>query len=600
MFGARFSDQRFRVQRFKVCAEWSKMKEAVTKVVCRWVAAGVFVLAGSIVLGQEPVNPLQPPDRSTPRAALETFLKSGDAFASFLALDYLPSPSRHDFSRLFMLGDHLMRGVDLSQVAPAAHMKVGIASSIALYETLCRIPLPSWEDIPGTNFLAGSTGTNDAQWVVPNTEIVLVRAQKGPHSGQFLFSAETVAKADDFYARVRTMPYLRPVPLDNINDILVTGGGWMVPYRWIRSAPSWLRIPMAGQAAWKWIALALLLGVFCLFLVPTFRLSRRGGPEHPFLMALAQLALPSFLLVAAPVLAYFALVQINMRDHVGAFIQLTAAAVFFIAAAWIAWRASLVVAEAIIASPRISPESIDAHLIRICTRLFGMVAGVGLLVMGADRLGMPVLGIVAGLGVGGLAIALAAQPTIENLIGSLSLYGDKPIRVGDLCRCGTDEGTVEGIGLRSTRIRGLDRSLTTIPNAVLSKMPIVNFAQRDRMLIQVVLGVRYETSQAQMRQLLAAMRDMLLGHPRIVPDPVRVRFVGFGTSTLDIEVYAYVATRDKGEFLAIREDILLQIMDIVEKSGTGFAFPSQTLYFSRDQGVDAGSLFENGNKDNRK
>ena len=258
----------------------------------------------------------------------------------------------------------------------------------------------------------------------------------------------------------------------------------------------------------------------------------------------------------------------------------------FLAGAWLSWRIAPVVAEAIIASPRIAPESIDAHLIRICTRLLGMVAGAGLLAVGADRLGIPVYGIIAGLGVGGLAIALAAQPTIENLIGGLSLFADKPIRVGDFCRYGSDEGTVEAIGIRSTRIRGIDRTLTTIPNATLSKMSVVNFAQRDRMLIKSVIGVRYETSPEQLRYLLVKIREMLLGHPRIHPDSARARFIGFGASSLDIEVFAYVTTRDRAEFLGIREDVFLRIMDIVEQSGTGFAFPSQTLYFARDDGLD--------------
>ncbi len=181
---------------------------------------------------------------------------------------------------------------------------------------------------------------------------------------------------------------------------------------------------------------------------------------------------------------------------------------------------------------------------------------------------------------------MAAQPTIENLIGGLSLFGDKPIRVGDFCKYGDDLGVVEGIGLRSTRIRGIDRSLTTIPNAVLSKMAVVNFSGRDRMMIKCVIGVRCETSPEQMRYLLARIREMLLSHPRIHPEPARARFIGFGASSLDIELLAYVTTRDWGEFLGIREDVLLRVMDIVEQSGTGFAFSSQTLYLGRDEGLN--------------
>jgi MscS family membrane protein len=271
--------------------------------------------------------------------------------------------------------------------------------------------------------------------------------------------------------------------------------------------------------------------------------------------------------------------------NVASAVELATTAVMFLAGAWLSWRLAPVVAEAIIASPRIAPESIDAHLIRICTRLLGMVAGVGLMVMGADRLGIPVYGIIAGLGVGGLAIALAAQPTIENLIGGMSLFADKPIRVGDFCRYGSDEGTVEAIGIRSTRIRGTDRTLTTIPNGTLSKLPVVNFAQRDRMLIRSVIGVRCETSPEQLRYLLVKIREMLLGHPRIDPDSARARFMGFGASSLDIEVFAYVTTTDPAEFVGIREDVFLRLMDIVEQSGTGFAFPSQTLYVARDGGL---------------
>ncbi len=422
--------------------------------------------------------------------------------------------------------------------------------------------------------------------MIPNTEIVLVRAPSGPHSGEFLFSAETVAKADTFYERVRSLAYTRPIPLENMLEIVIRGGGWLVPYTWVEAMPAWLQSPLAGQAVWKWIALALILASFAFLLGRAYRLSHRGSSERPFRRALAQMALPAFILLATPAVAYLALLHLNLRGGVASVFELLATAVIFLAGAWICWRFAPVVAEAVIASPNIPTESIDAHLIRICTRLLGMVAGAALLAVGADRLGLPVYGIIAGLGVGGLAIALAAQPTVENLIGGFTLFADKPIRVGDSCRCGSDEGTVESIGIRSTRIRGADRTLTTIPNAALSKMSVVNFAQRDRMLIKTVVGVRYETSPEQLRYLLVKFREMLRGHPSIHADSARAQFVGFGASSLDIEVSAFVLTRGGAEFLSIREDVLLRIMDLVEQSGTGFAFPSQTLYFGRDGGLD--------------
>ena len=255
----------------------------------------------------------------------------------------------------------------------------------------------------------------------------------------------------------------------------------------------------------------MILVVLALFLWFTYRVSQLGDHYHPFLQALAQFAMPVSVLAATPAVAYLALVQLNLIGGVGSAIELAANAVMFLAGAWMAWRLAPVVAEAIIASPTIAPESIDAHLIRVGARLLGIVGAMALLAVGADRLGVPVYGIVAGLGVGGLAIALAAQPTIENLLGGLSLFADKPVRVGDVCKYGDAVGTVEAIGIRSARIRGVDRTLTTIPNAALAKMPIVNLTRRDQMLIQTVIGLRYETNPEQLRYVLVKLREIAAG-----------------------------------------------------------------------------------------
>lgn len=546
----------------------------------------VLLLAPLTARGEDRAPPLQPPDRSSPRATLKTFLDSTDAFATFLAQEYLPSPTLGEFLRLRFLAKTPVGCLDLSHVAPSARRKTGGAAALALYETLSRIDLPAWDDIPGAEQEDQSAGTGLERWVIPHTEIALARAQGGSSGGEFLFSADTVARAHEFYERVRGLPYSRSVPVEGVFDIVVHGGGWPIRFSWIQAMPASLRVALLDNSVWKWIALALLVGLFSILLRWAYRLSLWGGSERPFVQALVRLTLPVFVVAATPMIALVALTQINMVGRAASAIDLAATAVMFLSGAWLSWRAAPVIAEAIITSPRIAPQSVDAYLIRISLRLLGLAAVAGLLSLGADRVGVPVYGIVAGLGVGGLAIALAAQPTVENLIGSLSLFADKPIRVGDFCKYGDDIGTVEGIGIRSTRIRGIDRTLTTIPNGALSKMPIMNFAQRDQMLLKTVIGVRYETRPEQLRFLLAKVREMLLGHPRISPDPARVRFIGFGPSSLDLEVFAYAMTRDWAEFLGIQEDVLLRIMDIVEQSGTAFAFPSRALYFTRDQGLD--------------
>jgi len=203
-----------------------------------------------------------------------------------------------------------------------------------------------------------------------------------------------------------------------------------------------------------------------------------------------------------------------------------------------------------------------------------------------QNLGFNIAGILAGLGVGGLAIALAAQKTVENFFGGVVVIADRPAKVGDTVRVGEHFGTVEDIGLRSSRIRTLDRTLVTIPNAEFSTARIENFGSRDHIRLYTVLQVGYDTSPDQMRYLLVEIRKMLYAHPMTLPDPCRVRFVNFGAHSLDLEVFVYTDTSDWNAFLAAREDIFLRIMDIVAASGAYFAYPSQTLYLGKDPGRD--------------
>lgn len=201
-------------------------------------------------------------------------------------------------------------------------------------------------------------------------------------------------------------------------------------------------------------------------------------------------------------------------------------------------------------------------------------------------LGFDVTAIIAGLGVGGLAIALAGQKTIENLFGGVSVLLDQPVRVGDAGRFGEVIGTVEDIGLRSTKVRTLDRTLVTIPNAEFSLMKIENFERRDKIRWLTTLSLRYETQPDQMRLLLMRLKELLIGHPMVLNDPARVRFLRLGVSGLDVEIFCFICTGDYNEYLSVVEDLNLKIMEIVAACGSGFAFPSSTVYLERSKGLD--------------
>lgn len=214
----------------------------------------------------------------------------------------------------------------------------------------------------------------------------------------------------------------------------------------------------------------------------------------------------------------------------------------------------------------------------------GRVGKVTVLAMGLvtalAELGFPVASLLAGLGLGGLALALAAQKTVENLFGSLALAVDQPIRVGDFVRIEDFVGTVEAIGLRSTRIRTLDRTLVSIPNGRLADMRLESFSARDRMRLACTVGLVYDTSATQMRQVLEGLEAALREHPKIWSEAVVVRFAGLAASSLDIEVMAWFETPDWSEFQLIRQEMLLRFMDVVERAGASFAFPTRTVHLA--------------------
>jgi MscS family membrane protein len=257
--------------------------------------------------------------------------------------------------------------------------------------------------------------------------------------------------------------------------------------------------------------------------------------------------------------------------------------------AWFTIVASGRIADAIAEQQRASKGTrfAEAALLRILFRLASIFVLAYLAIYAAEALSVPIAPLIAGLSVGGLAVALAIRPTLENVVGGLTLFADRPVRVGDFCRYGSEIGTVEEIGLRSTRIRSLERTLVTIPNSTFAHMELDNFSVRDQRLLKTILQLRYETTPKQLRYVLKELRIMLLAHPKVTEAPARVRFVGYGAYSLDLEVFAYLRCQDQDTFLAIQEDILLRVADIIETAGTSFAYPSQTLYYSRDRGLDA-------------
>lgn len=356
--------------------------------------------------------------------------------------------------------------------------------------------------------------------------------------------------------------------------------------RWMREhLPELLLRPgPRGLLTWQWLALPLLVAVAWgfgrLFASATLGLLSRAFARTRTSWDDALLTRLGGPLVFGWTLGFASLLLpwLGLNPPAQAFLYATSNAGAIVAFFWALWR-SVDIAGMALADSQWGRQSAAARSALSIGVRVGKVGVLGMgLVAALSQLGYPVASLLAGLGLGGLALALAAQKTVEHLFGSISLAVDQPFRVGDFVKIEDFVANVEAIGLRSTRFRTLDRTLITIPNGRLADMRLESFTARDRMRLACTIGLVYGTRAAQMRQVLEGLERVLREHPRIWPDAVVVRFKELAASSLDIEVMAWFETPDWPEFQLIRQEVLLQFMEVVERAGTSFAFPTRTVH----------------------
>lgn len=279
------------------------------------------------------------------------------------------------------------------------------------------------------------------------------------------------------------------------------------------------------------------------------------------------------------VAVYFGLLLLNLPEELMRVAVLILQTVGTVMAAWMVHKV-ITLAMAVLGEYALETESdIDDHLVPIVGRVL-RVALIGLVVvLIIQQWGYDATSLLAGLGLGGLAFALAAKPTLSNWFGSVMIFTDRPFTMGDRIEVDSGSGVVEEVGLRSTRIRTREDSLISIPNADIASKPIENLSARRRRRITTTLGLVYATSADQLRDVLQRIRGMLEEHPEIDHSHLIVRFNGFGDSSLDIFVETYARVTGRGDYYRVAEDVYLAMMDEVEAAGTAFAFPSRSLYF---------------------
>jgi MscS family membrane protein len=355
-----------------------------------------------------------------------------------------------------------------------------------------------------------------------------------------------------------------------------------------RHLPSWLlREGAFDTAVWQWLALALLtllalgLGHFLArALIRTLRPIVRRTQSELDDKLIGAISRPIQLLIALALyrigIAWIAPSYL-LRTYLGRILT----GLIYLAIAWVLVRFIDVATTKLLAAMSGRQRTSAGSVMPLARRSLKVLAIAIAILATLSSWGYDTTALLAGLGVGGLAVALAAQKTIENLFGGIALTSDKPVLVGDFCRYGDKTGTVEDIGLRSTRIRTQDRTVVTVPNAEFSSLQIENFARRDKIWFRPILQLRKDTQPAQIRGILARLRELMQGHEKIEPTP-RVRFLAVAAHSVDIEIFSYVLTADYAEFLAVQEELLLRILEIVSEEGTALAVPTQLNFLTRD------------------
>ncbi|MEM0908674.1 MAG: mechanosensitive ion channel family protein [Pseudomonadota bacterium] len=525
---------------------------------------------------------LAPADTSSPRATYTAYWQEMSALEDAWAR-YKANKSAAGIQELARIGRRLVSMLDTSELPPATRFEAASAAALEIFDILVRLPRVEEAAVPGE-------GEDTPQkWRLPLTELTIERIAEGPRAGEYLFSADTVGRVDAFHRAIINEPLIHETRYPSWRDEIIHLTGPAIPDAFVAALPNAFNATLFGTPIWKVVVIVLLFGVVIVLTVlwaaVVARLRRTCNTAWGLSL---RLTVPGLLALLVALIGSFYPLQINPAGGFAEASHIMRSVLGYFAVAWSIWLLCFFIVEAIIAAPSIPDDSYDAHLLRLVARVAAFLFAGGIIVYGASDVGIPALGLLAGVGVGGFALALAAQSTVENLFGGVSIFADRPFRVGDFIRYGSDLGVVEAIGPRSTRLRGLDNTLTTVPNADLAKIHVTNISKRSKCLFVHVIGVRYETSRAQIEWLVEELRDRLTAHEMVeeASGLPRVRLVGFGSSSIDIEVRAYVLTSDYGEFLRVQEELMLMVMRAVEAAGTGFAFPSQTAYLARDSGLD--------------
>ncbi|MBT4760602.1 MAG: mechanosensitive ion channel family protein [Bdellovibrionaceae bacterium] len=462
------------------------------------------------------------------------------------------------------------RCFDLSQVNPVIRDKYSMKAVQQIKEVIDRVIIIKPELIPDSQDVK--------RWRLKDTEITISYIKEGDHTGEYLFTSETVLRAQEFYNKVKHLPYLKGSG----------NGAHLTTAFWEKNLPAWTQGETVNVPNWQWLGLliSILFGFFIKFLVENLihlfkKLTERkdASLRHKSILAIEK---PSGLIAAT----FFWLGTVHLLEIEGTLLATLLVLIkvtFSISFIWAAYNFTDIIASYLDRLTQKTENTLDDQLVPLVTKALRVFIVIFGLLMTIQNLGFNVMSLMAGLGLGGLAFALAAKDTAANLFGSIMIIIDRPFRVGDWIVANGVEGTVEEVGFRSTRIRTFYSSLVTVPNSILATTKIDNMGERQYRRDLVTLGVTYETSPKSLQSFIEGIKEIIKSNPHTRKDYFHVVFKSYADFSLNIMLYYFIKTDDWSLELKERENIYFEIYALADKLGVNFAYPTQTIYHEKKE-----------------
>ena len=533
-----------------------------------------LLLAGSLqsLSLSAQVNPtalsyLRPVNNQSPRECLRSFLSNMNV--------YHKANKNKDYNQMKVSMQRALQSLDLSQIPKLLREEQGEEAAIYLKETIDRIFIPNYEEIPDIEFDSNKRGV----WHLANTSITIARVTSSKDIESYLFSNNTIQHIKTFYNKVNHLPYVQGSGL---------GSGYEKEW-WSLNLPSWLQKPFLTLNWFQWagIFIAIVFGLALKTIVRFFihfglhKIEKTQKLSPSFIQFTQDIIRPLTLLLS--VAFWFLCLFILQIKGIGLAILHTILEIkFSICLIWISYQGVGYLSDHVRRIAFRTESKLDDQLAPLFERSLKIITLIAGILLSIQNLGVNVASLLAGLGLGGLAVALAARDTVANLFGSLMIIFDRPFQIGDWVKVDDVEGNIEDIGFRSTRIRTFYNSIITIPNSVIASTQIDNMGAREYRRIQTNLNICYETSPQKIENFIDAIKKVIEKHPKTHKKKYYVYFQNYAESSLEILLYFYLKVNDWDTELKERQTIFLEIYNIAKNLNIEFAFPTQTLHIGSE------------------